>query len=289
MALGNGSLVRCVKHPSHLSTGFCSLCLLERLATVGLTKSNTYKTDDFNGDVLELSIASPKFEEPKEKPKTTLRDLFELADLKSESTNDPESKMNFEEESQSKDASIKETNSNKLLKSIKNGVSTEIDESQESCSVESPREAENQLKRSSSLRCACEWISCCNNCESIKKSYSWSKVWDNSIIIPLGGFARKQSNGLKRSLSESCKDRKLDCGRDPIANMDNLGADSQKKEWKFGRSLSLHCSSSLSRSDNGNKGFLRFYFAPLKRRGGVNKNMKKKKGLFGIFGFYDLS
>ncbi|KAF3322155.1 hypothetical protein FCM35_KLT13296 [Carex littledalei] len=261
MAL-DGSLVRCVKHPSHLSLGFCSLCLVERLSIVGLAKNNLNPISN---------SATPKLDEKKEKPKTTLLALFELDDLRNNTTKTEVESRGFSSETSLKDATV----GMKLLKWRKNGVPVEKKEAHDKCSIESLRE--RQLRRSSSLRCPCQWIACCNS-ESPKNLNNWSKLWDGGTIFPLG---------LKRSLSESCKDRKLFgdqiAQKVDSANMRSQRVDPHKKKWMLGRSFSLRSASSCSHNKSNN-GFVKFYLPSLKRsrnRGNDDNSVKKKRS-FGI-------
>lgn len=263
MAL-DGSLVRCVKHPSHLSQGFCSLCLVERLSIVGLAKDNLNPINNSRCEILE------------EKPKTTLLALFELDDLRNNTTKTEVESRGFSSENSLKDATVEMKYWMKLLKWRKNGVPMEKKEPHDKCSIECPRE--RQLRRSSSLRCPCQWIACCNS-ESPKNLYNWSKLWDGGTIFPLG---------LKRSLSESCKDRKLFGDQIAQQKVDSANTRSQrvdphKKKWMLGRSFSLRSGSSCSHNKSNN-GFVKFYLPSLKRsRNRANDdNSVKKKRSFGI-------
>lgn len=272
MAL-NGGLVRCVKHPTHLSLGFCSLCLVERLSIAGLTKDNLDPINNSSKcEILEISVATPKLDEKKQKPKTTLLALFELDDLRNNSTKSEVESTGFSSENCLKDATGEVKYRMKLLKWRKNCAPVEKQEPHAKCSIESP--GERQLRRSSSLRCACEWIACCN-CESTRNFYNWSKLWDTGTIFPLS---------LKRSLSESGKDSKLfgdqiaqEIG---VANMRNQRVDMHKKKWMLGRSFSLRsaCSYSPNKSNNS---FIKFYLSSRRRSNDENSTKKKKKRSWG--------
>jgi hypothetical protein len=237
MAL-NGSLVRCVKHPSHLSPGFCSLCLVERLSIVGLIKENLDPINNSQCEILEVCVATPKLDDEKEKPKTTLLALFEVDDLRNSTTKAKVELTHFSSENSLKGATVEVKYRSKLLKWRKNGAVVEKKESHATCPIESPRE--RQLRRSSSLRCACEWIACCN-CESTKTLYNWSKLWDGRTIFLLG---------LKRSLSESGNDRRLfgDKTEQKVGSVNSRSqrADMHKKKWMLGRSFSLRSASTCS-------------------------------------------
>jgi hypothetical protein len=270
MAL-NGSLVRCVKHPSHLSLGFCSLCLVERLSIVGLTKDNLDPINNSRCEILEVSVATPTLDEKKEKPKTTLLALFELDDLRNSTTKMEVESTHFSSKNSLKGVTVEVKYRMKLLNWRKNGAPVEKKESRDTCSIESP--IEKQMRRSSSLRCACEWIVCCN-CESTKTLYNRSKLWDGGTIFPLG---------LKRSLSESGNHRRLLGDQiaqkvSSVVNSRSQRIDMHKKKMMLGRSFSLRSASTCS-PNKSNNGLIKFYLSSLKssrKRANDDNSMKKK-------------
>lgn len=148
-----------------------------------------------------------------------------------------------------------------------------------------------------------------------RKSRRWSRVWDWSVTSPFRDLAKKRGHVLERSLSESWREggrskpvesteptnrirlstnghtsarpsQSLNRSVNAVnGDLSNFSLDQQKKkEYRFGRSRSVHYSS----PGNFDNGLLRFYLTPLRSsRRNAAKGRRRSSHSFarGILGF----